>query len=94
MDEAPEVSLEHPAGFDGARAMATFVYVADQAIAHVETARALLEQCPIRCGVTCVNSVLVFSCGTIVSEGKLVLYYGAADKVIGVAVGDLPGKAV
>jgi len=37
---------------------------------------------------------VVFSCGTIVSEGKLVLYYGAADKVIGVAVGGLPGKAV
>lgn len=37
---------------------------------------------------------VVFSCGAVVSEGKLVLYYGAADKVIGVAVGDLPGKAV
>jgi predicted GH43/DUF377 family glycosyl hydrolase len=37
---------------------------------------------------------VVFSCGTAVIENKLVLYYGAADKVIGVAVGDLPGKAV
>ncbi len=37
---------------------------------------------------------VVFSCGGIVSEGKLVLYYGAADKFIGVAVGDLPGKVV
>jgi len=37
---------------------------------------------------------VVFSCGTVVIENKLVLYYGAADKVIGVAVGDLPGKAV
>ena len=36
----------------------------------------------------------VFSCGAVVVENKLVLYYGAADKVIGVAVGDLPGKAV
>lgn len=37
---------------------------------------------------------VVFSCGAIVSEDKLLLYYGAADKVIGVAVGDLPGKPV
>jgi len=37
---------------------------------------------------------IVFSCGAIISEGKLVLYYGAADKVIGVAVGDLPGKPI
>ena len=37
---------------------------------------------------------VVFSCGSVVIEDKLVLYYGAADTVIGVAVGDLPGKAV
>jgi predicted GH43/DUF377 family glycosyl hydrolase len=37
---------------------------------------------------------VVFSCGAVVIENKLVLYYGAADKVIGVAVGDLPGKPV
>ncbi len=37
---------------------------------------------------------VVFSCGTAVIENKLVLYYGGADKVICVAVGDLPGKAV
>ncbi|MBA7503137.1 4-O-beta-D-mannosyl-D-glucose phosphorylase [subsurface metagenome] len=36
----------------------------------------------------------VFSCGAAVLENKLVLYYGAADKVIGVAIGDLPGKPV
>jgi len=36
----------------------------------------------------------VFSCGAAVIENKLVLYYGAADNVIGVAVGDLPGKPV
>ena len=59
MGETPDAALEHPAGFAGARAMATFVYVADGATAHVKTARALLEQCPIRCGVTCVNGVLI-----------------------------------
>jgi len=37
---------------------------------------------------------VVFSCGAVVIENKLVLYYGAADRVIGVAVGDLPGKPV
>ncbi len=30
---------------------------------------------------------VVFSCGAVVIENKLVLYYGAADRVIGVAVG-------
>ena len=37
---------------------------------------------------------VVFSCGAVVIEEKLVLYYGGADKVIGVAVGDLPGKPI
>ncbi len=37
---------------------------------------------------------VVFSGGAVVVDNKLVLYYGAADKVIGVAVGDLPGKPV
>jgi len=37
---------------------------------------------------------VVFSCGAIVVENKLVVYYGAADKVIGVATGELPGKPV
>ena len=37
---------------------------------------------------------VVFSCGAVVIEDKLFLYYGAADKVISVAVGDLPGKPV
>jgi predicted GH43/DUF377 family glycosyl hydrolase len=37
---------------------------------------------------------VVFSCGTAVIDNKLVLYYGAADKAIGVAVGNLPGKPV
>ncbi len=37
---------------------------------------------------------VVFSCGAFTLEGKLVLYYGGADKVIGVAIGDLPGKPI
>ena len=37
---------------------------------------------------------VVFSCGAVILENKLILYYGAADKVIGVATGELPGKPV
>ena len=37
---------------------------------------------------------VVFSCGAAVVEDTLILYYGAADKVIGVATGKLPGKPV
>lgn len=37
---------------------------------------------------------VVFSCGATVFEDKLVLYYGASDRVIGVAVGELPGKPI
>ena len=39
-------------------------------------------------------SKVVFSCGTAVFNGKLVLYYGAADKVIAVATGELPGRLI
>jgi len=35
-----------------------------------------------------VNNV-VFSCGSVVIEGELFVYYGAADKVIGVATIEL-----
>lgn len=37
---------------------------------------------------------VVFSCGAIISEGKLVLSYAAADKVIGVPIWDLPGEPI
>jgi predicted GH43/DUF377 family glycosyl hydrolase len=37
---------------------------------------------------------VVFSCGASIINGKLVLYYGAADRVIGVATGNLPSKPV
>ncbi len=37
---------------------------------------------------------VVFSCGAAVFGDELALYYGAADKVIGVATGKLPGKPV
>ncbi len=37
---------------------------------------------------------VVFSCGAAILDGKLALYYGTADKVIGVATGKLPGKPI
>ena len=57
---APEsVLLEHPAGMDGARSLATALYVADDGAQHLETARGLLGGNQSRCAVTCVNGVLV-----------------------------------
>lgn len=53
--------LDHPAGFAGARAAATSIYVADDAGAQLEFARALLEDAPqgVKCAVTVTNGVLV-----------------------------------
>ncbi len=51
--------LDRPAGMDGARSLATAIYVADDAPERIETARALLGGSHCRCGVTCVNGVLV-----------------------------------
>lgn len=51
----------HPAGLDGARALATAVYAADDAPDHLETARALLGAADpaVRAGATLVNGVLL-----------------------------------
>ncbi|MCG8492232.1 MAG: urease accessory protein UreD, partial [Sneathiellales bacterium] len=52
--------LDHPAGFDGARAVATFIHVSPDAEKHLEFARSLLDQDgDVRTGVTMTNSVLV-----------------------------------
>ena len=37
---------------------------------------------------------IVFSCGATIVEKNLVLYYGAADRVIGVALGEVPGTPI
>lgn len=50
-------SLAAPAGFDGAIAVATFVYAADDAPAHLDLARRLAEG--PRAGATCVGDVLI-----------------------------------
>jgi len=53
--------LDHPAGFDGALAAATFVHVSPQASARLELARTLLgeDQDGVRTGATVVNDILV-----------------------------------
>ncbi|HEY9081148.1 urease accessory protein UreD [Magnetovibrio sp.] len=53
--------LDHPAGFDGARAVATFVHVGPLAVERLEWARTLLGEGDegLRNGATVVNGVLV-----------------------------------
>jgi len=52
--------LEHPAGFDGATAAATVIYVGPDAPEQLDAARrALIDGETVRCGATLVNEVLV-----------------------------------
>jgi len=53
--------LDHPAGFAGARAAATCVCVADDAAAHLEVARSVLERAPsgVNCAATVTNGILI-----------------------------------
>lgn len=53
------ILLDHAAGMDGVRSLATALYAAADADAQVEPARRLLRWCRCRWGVTCVNGVLV-----------------------------------
>lgn len=54
-------TVTHPAGLGGATAVATAIYVADDASTFLETARALLRAAPdeVRVGATVVNGVLL-----------------------------------
>jgi urease accessory protein len=56
--DIPEL-LAHAAGFDGALAAATLLYVADDASARIDLARELLAELRGRAGATVVNGVLV-----------------------------------
>lgn len=51
--------LDHPRAFAGARAMASALYVADDAPAQLETARSLLDGAASQAAVTAVNGILV-----------------------------------
>jgi len=52
-------ALARPAAFAGARATATVVYVATDAAAHLDTARALLESADSWAAATVVNEILL-----------------------------------
>lgn len=52
-------ALARPAAFDGARAVATAVYVAADAAAHLDLARALLEPADSWAAATVVNDILL-----------------------------------
>ncbi|MBV8537746.1 MAG: urease accessory protein UreD [Alphaproteobacteria bacterium] len=52
-------ALARPTAFDGARAVATAVYVAADAAAHLELARALLEPAESCAAATVVNDILL-----------------------------------
>ena len=51
--------LDHPAGFGGAAAIATIIYVADDAANTIETARRFIERSGMRAGASVVNGVLL-----------------------------------
>lgn len=55
-----KAKLDHPAGFGGARAAATSVFVADDAGRHLAFVRNLLDGVPadVKCAATVVNGVL------------------------------------
>ena len=51
--------IEHPAGCDGAAALATLFYAADDAASWLEAARDFLQNCACRAAATVVNGVLL-----------------------------------
>ena len=61
LDDAIAQTIAHPAGLAGASALATAVYVADDAQEFLSIARRLLKSAPaaVRAGATVVNDVLV-----------------------------------
>lgn len=59
LDGDVTAQLARPTSFDGARAMATVIYVGDDSASHLEAARTLLESAETKAGVTVVNGVLL-----------------------------------
>ena len=93
LDEAIAETVAHPAGLAGATALATAIYVADDAGDHLSTARELLCDAPlaVRCGASCVNSVLVVR---FLSDNAQTLRAAYGDFWAGFrnAVADLPAR--
>ena len=82
----PAAALAAPAGLDGARALATAVYVGDDAPKRLEDARALLADSEERAGVTVVNGVLLarFMGETPAAvQRDLVRYLGGLRRLVG-----------
>jgi urease accessory protein len=59
LDRDIAAMLAAPAGFDGAGALATALYVGDDAASYVETARALASDEACRSGASLVNGILI-----------------------------------
>ena len=60
MEGDVQQQLNHPSAFDGARAMATAVFIGPDAPVLMDPARDLIgEYEQVRCGATCVNGLLV-----------------------------------
>ncbi|MDP6350688.1 MAG: urease accessory protein UreD [Alphaproteobacteria bacterium] len=59
LEGALDDALADPAGFDGARAMATMVYAAADAPGRIGCARALLEAAGAEAAATCLDGVLI-----------------------------------
>lgn len=59
LDGDVAAALARPAAFDGARAVATAIYVAEDAAGHLDLARALLDEAESRAAATVVNGILL-----------------------------------
>lgn len=59
MDGDLAAPLDHAAGFGGARAYATAIYVGDDAGDHLAAARSLVAAAGVRAGVTVIGNVLI-----------------------------------
>ena len=59
LDGDVAAAVARPAAFDGAKAVATAVYVADDAAAHLDRARELLDAAKSRAAATVVNGLLL-----------------------------------
>src|SRR5690606_17188314 len=85
LDGRIEAQLDHPVAFGGAVAVATALYVAADAAAHLEFARTLLEGSAATAAVTLVNGVLLARfVGPVAAAGREgVMRYVAGIRTIG-----------
>jgi urease accessory protein len=92
MEEDIVEILDTPAGFHGARAYATAIYVGPDAPDHIEAAKCITNESPnVRAGATCVGGVLV---ARWLSEDPLALRdaFGTYWKAMRAMTGGLPSR--